>query len=73
MAYLKAEQDLGRVRAAASPAAAATLLLGVCFNYAATRHAAGYAASILPEERFAPEIVQTLLHGLAPAPGPAGA
>jgi AcrR family transcriptional regulator len=73
MAYLKAEQELGRVHADASPAAAATLLLGVCFNYAATRHAAGHAASILPEERFAPEIVRTLLHGLAPAPKPTGA
>ena len=31
------------------------------------------AASILPEERFAPEIVRTLLHGLAPAPRPTGA
>src|SRR5258706_8722634 len=73
MAYLKAEQDLGRVHADASPAAPATLLLGGCFNYAATRHAPGHAPSILPEERFAPEIVRTLLHGLAPDTGPTGA
>ena len=65
--YLEAEQRLGHVRADASPAAAATLLLGVCFNYAQLRHMAGGAAIILPEERFVPEIVATLLHGLAPA------
>jgi len=66
VAYIEAEQQLGRVRADASAAAAATLLLGVCFNYAEVRHTAGTAASVLPEERFAREIVRTLLHGLTP-------
>jgi AcrR family transcriptional regulator len=68
VAYIEAEQRLGRVRADASPAAATTLLLGVSFNYAQVRYVAGAAASVLPEERFAREIVRTLLDGLAPAP-----
>jgi AcrR family transcriptional regulator len=65
-AYIEAERRLGRVRANASPAAAATLLLGVCFNYAQMRHVSGASATILTEERFAHEIVRTLIGGLAP-------
>ncbi|MGZ3639465.1 MAG: TetR/AcrR family transcriptional regulator [Ktedonobacterales bacterium] len=68
MAYIEAEQRLGRIRPDASPAAAATLLLGVCFNYAQTRYTGGAAAAVLAEDQFAAEIAQTLLHGLAPAP-----
>lgn len=68
MAYVEAEQRLGRVRPDSSPAAAATLLLGVSFNYAQVRYVAGAAASIIPKERFAREIARTLLDGLAPAP-----
>lgn len=66
VAYIEAEQRLGRIRPDVSPAASATLLLGVCFNYARTRYMADPAASVLPEDRFAPEITQVLLRGLAP-------
>jgi AcrR family transcriptional regulator len=68
MAYLEAEQRLGRVRADANPAAIATILLGVSFNYAQVRHDAGAATTVLPENRFAHETVRTLMTGLAPAP-----
>lgn len=69
MEYIEAEQRLGRIRPDISPAAAGTILLGVCFNYAQARCLRGAAANVLTEDRFAPEIAQTLLHGLAPAPG----
>ncbi|HEX5505527.1 MAG TPA: TetR/AcrR family transcriptional regulator [Thermomicrobiales bacterium] len=65
-AYLRAEQGRGRVRAEVDPDAATTLLLGVCFNDAYARHVAGAHATMLPAERFATEIVRTLLIGLAP-------
>lgn len=65
-AYVEAEQRLGRVRADASPAAVATILLGVSFNYVLTRHVGGEAASILPKDQFEREIVRTLIDGVAP-------
>lgn len=65
-AYVEAEQRLGRVRAEASPDAAAAILLGVSFNYAEVRHVAGVESAVLPAERFAPEVVRTLVAGLAP-------
>ncbi|MYS23056.1 transcriptional regulator, TetR family [Streptomyces sp. DvalAA-14] len=37
-AYLRAEQDLGRVAAAADPDAAASLLIGACFQQAFLRY-----------------------------------
>lgn len=66
VAYVEAEQRLGRVRADASPAAVATILLGVTFNYVLARHVGGEAANILPKDQFAHEIVRTLMQGLAP-------
>jgi AcrR family transcriptional regulator len=71
-AYIEAEQHLGRVRPEASPHAAAAILLGVSFNYAEIRHVAGMESVVLPAERFAPEVVRTLMAGLASAVGPAG-
>jgi AcrR family transcriptional regulator len=68
-AYIAAEQQLGRVRAKVSSEAAATILLGVAYNNVEVRYVAGEAASIIPEERFAHDIVQTLVLGLAPTPG----
>ncbi|HLZ22317.1 MAG TPA: helix-turn-helix domain-containing protein [Ktedonobacterales bacterium] len=65
-AYLDAEQRQGRVRADANPAAVATLLLGVCFNYTQVRHVSGEASTILPKDQFASEIARTLIDGLAP-------
>lgn len=67
-AYVEAEQRLGRVRADASPAAVATILLGISFNYVLARHVGGEAASILPKDQFAHEVVRTLMDGLAPIP-----
>jgi AcrR family transcriptional regulator len=66
-AYLRAEQRLGRLRAEANPAAAATMLLGVCFNYAYALHVMGAHLLALPEERFATEIVRTIMAGIGPA------
>ena len=67
-AYVAAEQRLGRIRADANPAAVATIVLGVCFNYVQVHYMSGEAAQVLAAERFAPEIVRTLIDGLAPTP-----
>jgi AcrR family transcriptional regulator len=67
-AYIEAEQRLGRIRAEASQNAASAILLGVSFNYAEVRHLAGIKSGVLPLERFAPEVVRTLMAGLAPEP-----
>ena len=64
--YVRAEQRLGRVRADANPAAVATIILGVCYNYAHARHLYGEHPAGLPEDRFAHEVVRTLVDGLAP-------
>ncbi|MFJ5707983.1 MULTISPECIES: TetR/AcrR family transcriptional regulator [unclassified Streptomyces] len=51
-AYLKAEQDLGRVAAQADPRASAALLLGACFQEAFLRYYAhGPAAEPAPRTR----------------------
>ena len=68
-AYIAAEQRLGRVREGASPDATSAILLGVSFNYAEVRHVAGTQSGVLPPERFAPEVVRTLMVGLTPEPG----
>ena len=65
--YIRAEQRLGRVRADANPAAAATILLGVCYNYAHGRHLHGEHPAGVPVDRFAHEIVRTLVTGLSPS------
>lgn len=64
--YIRAEQRLGRVRAEINPAAVATILLGVSYNYAHARYLYGEHPAGLPEDRFAREIVQTLISGLSP-------
>lgn len=66
-AYLRLEQRLGRVRAEASPAAATTLLLGVCFNYAQVCYQSGAHPVYPTPEQFVTEMVRTLFTGLAPA------
>lgn len=70
-AYLRAEQDLGRVARDADPYAAASLLLGACaqraFAYDATPDAAR------PEvDDFAVRLARTLLAGIAGAAGITG-
>ncbi len=66
VAYLRAEQQVGRVRAEASPETATTLLLGVCFQQAHARYVAGSGLDGFDAGRFAAEIVGTLLTGLSP-------
>jgi AcrR family transcriptional regulator len=65
--YIRAEQRLGRVRADANPAAVATILLGVCYNYAHGRHLHGEHPAGVPADHFAHEVVRTLVTGLAPS------
>jgi AcrR family transcriptional regulator len=65
--YLRAEQDLGRLRKDVNPDAAAYLLLGACFQRA---HWLQFLGEDIPEGmevRFANEIVETLLQGLGSA------
>jgi AcrR family transcriptional regulator len=64
--YIRAEQRLGRVRADVNPAAVAAILLGVAYNFAQARLIYGEHPSGLTEEQFAPEVVRTLIGGLAP-------
>jgi AcrR family transcriptional regulator len=71
VAYLRAEQALGRVSPAADPAAAALLLLGACEQLMFVELMTGPEA--LPfRDRADPaaELVFTLLAGLSPAPPP---
>jgi AcrR family transcriptional regulator len=64
--YLRAERDLGRLRADADPDAAAALLLGACFH-------AAFLAAFLGDgagrdvPAFARATVSTLMRGLGPA------
>jgi AcrR family transcriptional regulator len=69
VAYLRAEQDLGRVAAGADPAAAALLLLGACQQLVFVELMTG--PGTLPfRDRPDPaaELVRTLLSGLSPTP-----
>lgn len=69
-AYIQAEQRRGRVRAGANSHAVAAILLGVSFHYAEVRRTAGMESVVLPADRFAPEVVRTLMEGLAPVSAP---
>ncbi|MER6969387.1 helix-turn-helix domain-containing protein, partial [Streptomyces halstedii] len=64
-AYLRAEQEAGRVRPGADTYAAASLLLGACaqraFAYDATQD-----GTAPPLDTFAPGLARTLLTGIAP-------
>ena len=71
VAYLRAEQALGRVAAGADPAAAALLLLGACEQLVFVELMTG--PETLPfrgRSNPAPELVRTLLAGLSPARQP---
>jgi hypothetical protein len=72
IAYLRAEQALGRVRVDADPAAAALLLLGACEQLIFVELMSG--PETLPfRDRPDPaaELVATLVTGLSPAQPPA--
>jgi AcrR family transcriptional regulator len=65
-AYLRAEQDRGRVRAAADPEAAACLLIRSCLG-------ASLSGALAGREAGAEAAVEAMLVGLEPEPGqPAG-
>jgi AcrR family transcriptional regulator len=71
-AYLRAEQDLGRVRADADPEAAAALLLGACFQRAFLRHFLAEGPALPEGTRFAEEAVRGLMLGLSAGEGREG-
>lgn len=66
MSYLRLEQRLGRIRANASLEAAAALLLGACLQRAMYRQFSGQQ-DVGEDDRFARELVATLMEGLQPA------
>jgi len=68
-AYLQEEQRLGRVASAVDPLAAATTLLGPCFQYAFLRHFLWEDVLPIPPDRFAKEVVKNLMNGIAPKGG----
>ena len=65
--YLRLEQEQGRIPAGADCAAAASLLLGSCFQYAFLRCFAQLAPDPEAAAAHAAGIAATLLAGLAPA------
>lgn len=64
--YLAAEQRLGRVRDDISPAAAAAMLFGACFQRIFFQLFFATDTEIAQEQQFAAEIVDILMAGLAP-------
>jgi AcrR family transcriptional regulator len=67
--YLRLEQEHGRIPAGADCTAAASLLLGSCFQYAFLRCFAQLAPDPAAAAAHATAIAATLLAGLAPAAG----
>ena len=63
--YLSAEQRLGRVQGSVQVAAVADLLLGACFQKAFLLRFQGLELPAGGEERYAREIVEALIAGLA--------
>lgn len=68
-AYLRAEQGLGRVRQDADPEVAAAMLLGACFQRAFLRQFLAEDVDPVGEERFADEVVRSLMSSLSPGGG----
>jgi AcrR family transcriptional regulator len=66
-AYLRAEQELGRVRADADPEAIAYLLLGAIYQRAYWRQFLGQEASPEADAAFIARLIDTLDCALAPA------
>lgn len=63
-AYLRAEQRLGRLAPHTNPEAGAALLLGACYQRAFLITFMGRDVLGQSDDRFATEVVRTLLHGL---------
>jgi AcrR family transcriptional regulator len=64
--YIRAEQRLGRLKPRVDADAAAALLIGACVGRALVRRFTGEEMSPEADERFAKEVVRTLLLGLGP-------
>ncbi len=65
-AYLRAEQECGRLPTGANPDTVAALLLGACFQRAFLRNFAGEENDEQVDEQFVTDVVDTLLRGLSP-------
>ena len=68
-AYLLSEQRLGRISRKASVEHATKLLLGSCFAQACLEELVGEAAAPDSDERYASEIVHSLMEGLGTGKG----
>jgi len=64
-AYVRAEQELGRVDARVQPEVVASILIGACRDHTFTGSLAG--ADLVRPEAFARELVRTAVFGLLPA------
>jgi AcrR family transcriptional regulator len=67
--YLDGERRLGRLGSSVSPRHAARMLMAACFAQAFLLELMGADAAIGTDDRYAREIVRTLLEGIAPAEG----
>jgi AcrR family transcriptional regulator len=69
-AYVRAEQELGRIDARVEPEVVASILIGACRDRTLTRALAGIESE--PPSGFAQQLVNTVVFGLAPtaAAGP---
>ncbi len=65
--YLRLEQHLGRIRAAANLETAAALLLGACLQRTMNRPFFSQVPDASADDRFVSDLVTTLLQGLQPA------
>jgi AcrR family transcriptional regulator len=63
-AYLRAEQEAGRVAVDVNPEAAARLLLGACFQHGFFRKFVGDAVGGMPEDELAAQLVGALVRPL---------
>jgi AcrR family transcriptional regulator len=68
-AYVRSEQELGRVDARIQPAVVASILIGACRDHIFAGSLS--AAEPAPSEPFARELVRTVVHGLVPEPSTA--
>lgn len=64
--YLRAEQHAGHLHREASASAAATLLMGACFQQAFLATFSGAAPSADERDQLVADLVSTLLDGIAP-------
>jgi hypothetical protein len=66
VSYLEGERRLGRIAGTASPKHVTRLLMGGCFGHAFLLELMGNAAAIGTRERYAKEIVRTVMEGITP-------